>query len=481
MRFKIQAVYLITNKAMQNQANDAVDFNLTLIQKYNLSGPRYTSYPTAVVFDPTFDETAYRKNLMAYYDYSQCKPLSLYFHIPFCDTLCFFCACNKIATKKREKADIYLDYLEQEIKMQAALVPADRAVEQMHFGGGTPTFLTHPQLKRMMAMINKHFKLIADDRRDYSIEIDPREAAPDTIQLLADLGFNRFSMGVQDVQEKVQRAVNRIQPIELTAEAIDRCRANGAKSINIDLIYGLPHQTYESFKDTLAQVTQLSPDRLSVFNYAHMPHLFKPQKRILATDLPTADEKLSILQMTIEELTAAGYVYIGMDHFAKPDDELAIAQKNGHLQRNFQGYTTHAECDLLSMGVSAISLINNSFSQNVKTLTAYYQQIDQGHIPIAKGYALNQDDLIRKQVIQSLSCHFQVNKTQIGSQFEIDFDRYFSDEMNQLTDAVNDGLINIKKDSIEVTPSGRLLIRNLCMTFDAHLQQQTQQKFSKVI
>ena len=458
-----------------------VTFDLDLIKKYNLSGPRYTSYPTAVVFSDDYREAQHRKNLMGYFDQSKNKPLSLYFHIPFCDTLCFFCACNKIATKKREKADVYLDYLEQEMKMQAALIPKDRVVEQMHFGGGTPTFLTHTQLKRLVAMIEAHFTLLHDDRRDYSIEIDPREAAPETIQLLVDLGFNRFSMGVQDVQEKVQKAVNRIQPIELTEQAIGMCRKNGAKSINVDLIYGLPHQTYASFKDTLAQVIKLSPDRLSVFNYAHMPHLFAPQKRILDADLPTPDEKLKILQMTIQDLTDAGYVYIGMDHFAKPSDELAIAQSNGSLQRNFQGYTTHAECDLLAMGVSSISLINNCFSQNNKTLEAYYQQIELGQIPIMKGYQLNQDDTIRKQVIQDLSCHFKLNTRRIAEQFNIDFASYFADEIRQLLPFENDGLIITDKEHMVVSDKGRLLIRNICMVFDHHLKQQTKQQFSKVI
>ncbi len=466
---------------MENHANNTVTFDLNLIQKYNLTGPRYTSYPTAVVFNDGYRTQQHRNNLLGCFEETKDKPLSLYFHIPFCNTLCFFCACNKIATKNREKADTYLDYLEQEIILQAALVPASRVVEQMHFGGGTPTFLTHKQMRRMMAMIKQHFNLIDDDRRDYSIEIDPREASPETIQLLADLGFNRFSMGVQDVQEKVQKAVNRIQPIELTEQAINTCRENGAKSINVDLIYGLPHQTLASFKDTLAQVVQLSPDRLSVFNYAHMPHLFKPQKRILATDLPSANVKLSILQMTIEDLTAAGYVYIGMDHFAKPDDELAIAQRNGSLQRNFQGYTTHAECDLLSMGVSAISLINNAFSQNVKTLEAYYSQIEQGQIPIVKGYALNQDDMIRKQVIQSLSCHFMLDKREIETQFDLEFDTYFADELPELDSLAKDGLIENQTDLIQVTAAGRLLIRNICMLFDFHLRHQTEQKFSKVI
>jgi oxygen-independent coproporphyrinogen-3 oxidase len=460
---------------------EKIDFDLNLIQKYNLSGPRYTSYPTAVVFNEGYQAQQHRNNLLNYYDSSQDKPLSLYFHIPFCDTLCFFCACNKIATKNRSKADIYLDYLEQEIKLQTALIPASRQVEQMHFGGGTPTFLTHDQLKRMLAMIEANFNLLHDDRRDYSIEIDPREAAPETIQLLTNLGFNRFSMGVQDVQEKVQRAVNRIQPIVLTQQAIQTCRDNGAKSINIDLIYGLPHQTLLSFKDTLAQVIKLSPDRLSVFNYAHMPHLFMPQKRIAEADLPPADEKLAILKMTIEDLTAAGYVYIGMDHFAKPDDELAIAQQNGQLQRNFQGYTTHAECDLLAMGVSAISLINNSFSQNVKTLDGYYEQLDQGHIPVMKGYALDQDDLIRKQVIQSLSCHFELNIKSIEAEFNICFAKYFHYEQSQLKTMAADELLNLKDDTIQVTAKGRLLIRNICMIFDFHLRKQSDQRFSKVI
>ncbi len=458
-----------------------VSFDLELIKKHNLTGPRYTSYLTAVVFNDSYREANHRKNLLDHFSQSEDKPLSLYFHIPFCDTLCFFCACNKIATKKRDKADIYLDYLEKEIQMQAALIPAGRVVEQMHFGGGTPTFLTHPQLKRLLGMIEKNFNLLHDDRRDYSIEIDPREAAPETIQLLADLGFNRFSMGVQDVQEKVQKAVNRIQPIELTQQAISMCRQHGAKSINVDLIYGLPHQTYASFKDTLAQVIELSPDRLSVFNHAHMPHLFLPQKRIFDADLPSADEKLKILQMTIEDLTDAGYVYIGMDHFAKPDDELAVAQKNGSLQRNFQGYTTHAECDLLAMGVSSISLINDCFSQNNKTLEAYYQQIELGEIPIMKGYQLNQDDRIRRQVIQDLSCHFKLDMQRIDDLFDINFASYFAAEIRQLSAFETDGLITSDDHQIVVSDKGRLLIRNICMVFDYHLRQQTQQQFSKVI
>lgn len=456
-----------------------ITFDKALIQKYNLTGPRYTSYPTAVVFDDSHTPATHVANLQS--QANNTEPLSLYFHIPFCDTLCFFCACNKIATKRREKADLYLDYLEKEMQMQSQWLHPDRPVEQLHLGGGTPTFLTEKQMSRMMAMIGKYFTLIDTEERDYSIEIDPREAPPETIKLLAELGFNRFSMGVQDVQEKVQKAVNRIQPIGMTLAAIEACRVAGAKSINVDLIYGLPFQTLDSFKDTLKQVIALSPDRLSVFNYAHLPHLFKPQKRILFEDLPSADEKLAILDMTIKTLNDAGYVYIGMDHFAKPDDELALAQESKQLHRNFQGYTTHADCDMLALGVSAISYYNNTFSQNNKSLEAYYHQIDQGHIPIIKGYALSEDDLVRRQVIQDLSCHFELNTNDLAQQFDLDFDSYFAYEVPALKQLAADDLITWSDDLIKVTSKGRLLIRNICMVFDIYLRKQTEQQFSKVI
>ncbi|WP_154223314.1 oxygen-independent coproporphyrinogen III oxidase [Marinicella rhabdoformis] len=456
-----------------------ITFDKALIQKYNLTGPRYTSYPTAVVFDDSHTPESHVTNLKSQAENTE--PLSLYFHIPFCDTLCFFCACNKIATKRREKADLYLDYLEKEMQMQSQWLHPDRPVEQLHLGGGTPTFLTEKQMRRMMAMIAKYFTLIDTDERDYSIEIDPREAPPETIKLLAELGFNRFSMGVQDVQEKVQKAVNRIQPIEMTLAAIEACRQADAKSINVDLIYGLPFQTLESFKDTLKQVIALSPDRLSVFNYAHLPHLFKPQKRILFEDLPSADEKLAILDMTIKTLNQAGYVYIGMDHFAKPTDELALAQESKKLHRNFQGYTTHADCDMLALGVSAISYYNNTFSQNNKSLEAYYHQIDLGHIPIIKGYTLSQDDLVRRQVIQELSCHFELNIRDLSEQFDLDFDAYFDYELPSLKQLAEDGLISWTDQNIKVTSQGRLLIRNICMVFDIYLRKQTEQQFSKVI
>ncbi len=458
-----------------------VKFDLELIKKYNISGPRYTSYPTAVVFNESYKEAEHRLNLEAHRAASADKPLSLYFHIPFCDTLCFFCACNKIASKKREKADVYLDHLAKEMAMQSDLMPPERVVQQLHFGGGTPTFLTEAQMQRMWQLIDTHFNLTDDVDRDYSIEIDPRSVTPDSLAQLHRLGFNRYSLGVQDVQHKVQAAVNRIQPIDITAAVVEQCRNNNAKSINIDLIYGLPLQTVESFADTLQAILKMAPDRLSVFNYAHLPHLFSPQKRINAEDLPSAAEKLDILELTIETLTGAGYRFIGMDHFARPDDELSKAQDDGSLHRNFQGYTTHAECDLLAMGVSAISHINNAFSQNLKTLEGYYHQVNSGHIPIWRGYALDRDDLTRKHIIQQLACHFSLDFKDIESRFELDFNAYFATEMAELEPLHEDALIELDAHGFSVTGRGRLLIRNVCMVFDKYLRKQTQQKFSKVI
>jgi oxygen-independent coproporphyrinogen-3 oxidase len=461
--------------------NTQVEFNLDLIKKYDKAGPRYTSYPTAVVFNENYKAEDYIKQAKLSNSTNKGQPISLYFHIPFCDTLCFFCACNKIATKKREKADLYLDYLEKEMKILSALYDKDRLVEQMHFGGGTPTFLTDSQFERMMTLITTYFPLINTEKRDYSIEIDPRSVTQKSIEKLAGHGFNRFSLGVQDVNPIVQNAVNRIQPTEMTRDIIKACRSVNARSISVDLIYGLPFQTLNSFGNTVDAVIEMSPDRLSVFNYAHMPHLFMPQKRINEKDLPRAEEKLDILQMTIEKLTQAGYVYIGMDHFAKPDDELAIAQTNGTLQRNFQGYTTHAELDLVAIGVSSISSVNHSFSQNVKSLEQYYAILDADNLPIYRGYLLNNDDIIRKQVIQDLACHFKLDFNKIEKQFDIDFATYFQQELQDLQDMQDDDLLNINNGEIKVNATGRLLIRNICMVFDIYLRKQSQLRFSKVI
>jgi oxygen-independent coproporphyrinogen-3 oxidase len=457
-----------------------IEFDADLIKHYDKSGPRYTSYPTAVSFTPDYHEDDYRQH--AEMSNKAAGPLSLYFHIPFCDTICFYCACNKIATKDYSKTPTYLEHLYKEMDLQAGLIDTSRQVEQLHWGGGTPTFLKHHEIEALMAYTRKTFNLLDDDSGDYSIEIDPRSVSKDTIKLLRDVGFNRYSLGVQDVDEKVQKAVNRIQPIKETQAIIDACRENDAHSVSIDLIYGLPLQTVEGFAKTLQTAIQMNPDRMSVFNYAHLPHIFKPQRRINEDELPSAEAKLEILQQSIETLTQAGYVYIGMDHFAKPDDELAIAQAEGSLHRNFQGYTTHAECDLVAMGVSSISSVHNSYSQNEKGIDGYYAAIQAGRLPIIRGLSLTEDDVLRRTVIQQLSCHFMLNFSQIEKQYDINFKDYFAYELKALKSFEDDDLLTLTQGMITVSPKGRLLIRNICMEFDLYLRQQTeQQSFSKVI
>ncbi len=457
-----------------------IKFDSDLIKRYDKSGPRYTSYPTAVSFTFDYKEDDYKHH--AKQSNSNNGPLSLYFHIPFCDTICFYCACNKIATKDYSKTGEYLQYLYREMELQAKLFDSSRVVEQLHWGGGTPTFLNHDEIAELMAYTRKTFNLLDDDSGDYSIEIDPRSVSKETIKLLRDVGFNRFSLGVQDVDAKVQKAVNRIQPIEETQAIIDACRENNAHSVSIDLIYGLPLQTVEGFAKTLQTAIEMDPDRMSIFNYAHLPHIFKPQRRINEDELPSAEAKLDILQQSIEALTQAGYEYIGMDHFAKPDDELAIAQAEGSLHRNFQGYTTHAECDLIAIGVSSISSISNSYSQNEKILDGYYAAIDAGRLPIIRGLSLSNDDVIRRTVIQQLSCHFALEFQTIEQQYDIEFTKYFAKELKELKVMQEDSLLALSSDNIQVTPAGRMLIRNICMVFDEHLRQQTsEQGFSKVI
>ena len=457
-----------------------IKFDAEKIKRYNTTAPRYTSYPTAVAFTPEFSEDDYLRHAKSSNEGS--TPISLYFHIPFCDTVCFYCACNKIATKDYSRAEEYLDYLYREIDMQAALFDKSRIVEQLHWGGGTPTFLNHQQIADLMAYTRKSFNLLDDDSGDYSIEIDPRSVNTETIKLLRDVGFNRFSLGVQDVDDAVQKAVNRIQPIEDTKAIIDACCDNNAHSISVDLIYGLPLQTVDGFAKTLERVIELSPDRLSIFNYAHLPHLFKPQRRINQEELPQAADKLIILQQSIQALTDAGYVYIGMDHFAKPDDELAKAQAKGTLHRNFQGYTTHAECDLVAMGVSAISNVDHAYSQNEKDIKGYYEQIDAQHLPVIRGIASTDEDLIRHQVIQQLSCHFRLDFQTIEKEFDISFDEHFALELEELVAMAEDDLLTLSDAGIDINETGRLLIRNICMVFDAYQRNQTtKQQFSKAI
>ncbi len=457
----------------------SIEFDLQLIKKYDRSGPRYTSYPTAVQFHDGFGEADYKAAVAR--GNAAGRPLSLYFHIPFCDTICFYCACNKVATKDRGKAQPYLDLMYKELAMQAALFDSDRRVEQLHWGGGTPTFISHDQMRELMAETRRHFTLADDDVGEYSIEIDPREATPETIAILREIGFNRLSMGVQDFDDRVQKAVNRIQTEQETMAVLEAARANGFRSVSIDLIYGLPHQTVESFGRSLDRVLEVGPDRLSIFNYAHLPKLFMPQRRIEESDLPAPQMKLDILQSTIQKLTDAGYVYIGMDHFARPDDELAVAQRDHSLYRNFQGYSTHADCDLIGLGITSISMVDNTYAQNVKTLDEYEQVISGGALPMFRGIALNRDDELRRDVITRLICHFELAFSDVDSRWGIRFGDYFAEELNALTDMQADGLLRMDESGIQVLPAGRLLIRNICMTFDAYLKQKEGGSFSKVI
>ena len=454
-------------------------FDAELIRKYDKAGPRYTSYPTAVQFHEGFDEAQYRT--LATASNAAGKSLSLYFHIPFCDTVCFYCACNKIVTRNRQRAAPYLERLHREIALQGALFDHNRPVTQLHWGGGTPTFISADEMRQLMQVTRAHFRLLDDDGGEHSIEIDPREANVDTIALLRELGFNRLSIGVQDFDPLVQQAVNRIQSKQVTLEAMAAARREGFKSISVDLIYGLPHQSMARFARTLDSIIASDPDRISLFNYAHLPALFKTQRQIDETALPTAVVKLDILKSAIERLTAAGYVYIGMDHFAKPMDELARAQQEGTLYRNFQGYSTHADCDLVAMGVTSISKVGDSYSQNLKTLDAYYNRLDNGHLPVFRGVLLNADDRLRRTAITQLICHFALEFAALEKQYGIVFADYFAAELQELGDMQADGLLELSASGIQVRPAGRLLIRNICMVFDAYLRQQSSQRFSKVI
>ena len=459
--------------------DQSITFDAELIRRYDKAGPRYTSYPTAVEFHDRFGEMEYRACATA--TNATRRPLSLYFHLPFCDTVCFYCACNKVVTRDRSRAAPYLAHLFREIEMHGELFDRDRTVDQLHWGGGTPTFISYGEMRSLMEKTAQHFTLRNNDSGEYSIEIDPREVDSGTIALLRELGFNRLSMGVQDFDPRVQNAVNRIQSEEETWSAMNSARATGFKSVSIDLIYGLPFQSVASFGHTLDKVIAAAPDRLSVFNYAHLPEMFKPQRRINAADLPSPAEKLAILQNIIERLTRAGYVYIGMDHFAKPDDELAIAQRNGTLYRNFQGYSTHSGCDLVAMGITAIGMVGDSYSQNIKQLDDYYARIDNGRLPLYRGIQLDADDRLRRGIITQLICQFELDIPTIERRYGVNFADYFAVELAELGDMQADGLLTADNETIRVLPAGRLLIRNICMVFDRYMRNRTEQRFSKVI
>ncbi|MFT5806573.1 MAG: oxygen-independent coproporphyrinogen-3 oxidase [Moritella dasanensis] len=458
-----------------NMLNQKLVWDQAMIEKYNYSGPRYTSYPTALEFDESFSYQDFRFAC----DETPDKPLSLYVHIPFCHKLCYYCGCNKVITRHLHKADKYLDVLEAEIKLQAPFFK-NRHVSQLHWGGGTPTFLTQPQIQRLIDVLKNSFNF--DDDAEISIEVDPREIELSTIDLLSKVGFNRLSLGVQDFDKKVQVAVNREQDEDFIFAIIKRAHELGFKSTNIDLIYGLPHQTKATFHKTLERVLDLDPARLTVFNYAHIPSLFAGQRKMKEEDMPSASDRLAILEDAISFLTDNGYQFIGMDHFAKPDDELAIAQREGILHRNFQGYTTQGESDLLGLGVSSISQIGNAYSQNQKELKAYYQQVEElGHAQW-RGVGLNDDDSIRRAVIKQLMCNFELDMDKIAATFQLDFATYFAEDMTLLQTFINDELVAIEGNMLQVAPKGKLLIRNICMCFDVYLRQRArQQQFSRVI
>ncbi|NNM80999.1 MAG: oxygen-independent coproporphyrinogen III oxidase [Burkholderiales bacterium] len=459
------------------EALPPLEVDIDLIRRLDRNGPRYTSYPTADRFVPAFTAEEYREWAMKR---DSSNPLSIYVHLPFCNTVCFYCACNKVITKDKSKAEEYLRYLFREIEMQGEIFGKGSPVEQLHWGGGTPTFLSDGQMESLMKKIGEHFRLV--ENGDYSIEIDPRKVNDATIALLAGIGFNRLSLGVQDFDPDVQLAVNRIQTEEETLRVLNAARREGFRSISIDLIYGLPKQTVPGFLKTLEKVIEAGPDRISIYNYAHLPKVFKPQRRIDEKDLPAPGAKLEILSQTIRMLTAAGFVYIGMDHFARPTDELAVAQRKGMLHRNFQGYSTHADCDLVALGVSAIGKIGPTYSQNFRSLEEYYERIEKDELPVMRGLLLDQDDLLRREIIQALMCHFFLSKQELEARFSICFDEYFAAELALLRDYEKEGLLSLQPDSLAVSPKGRLLIRNICMAFDKYLaRDESQVKYSKVI
>ncbi len=455
--------------------------DIELLKKYDRPGPRYTSYPPAPAFSKDFGPEDYKNAIIENNLQNSKAELSLYFHIPFCDTLCYFCGCNMLVTHRRETIRKYLDYLEREIDMVWKMISPGRKATQLHWGGGTPSYLNPDEIRELGNFINERFEYVDDP--EVGVEIDPRGLTFEHMKAFREVGFNRISMGVQDFDPKVQKAVNRIQPEEITRQAIEWARELGFRSINLDLIYGLPFQTVESFEKTLDKVIELSPERLAVFNFAYVPWLKPHQRVIRKEDLPTPEVKLKILKMVIEKLTEAGYVYIGMDHFAKPDDELAIAQRENTLYRNFQGYSTRARADLYAFGMSAISQFQDIYAQNYKELREYYARIDEGKFPTSVGYRMNQDDVIRRHVIMRLMCDMELTKSEVEEKFNINFDEYFADSIPKLKEFIDDGLVELTEDKIIVTLMGRLVIRNIAMCFDAYIDKMMKEKpiFSRTV
>jgi oxygen-independent coproporphyrinogen-3 oxidase len=458
-------------------------FDADLIRRYDRSGPRYTSYPTALQFTETFGVSHYQTAAAASNFCTPARPLSVYVHVPFCSSPCFYCGCTKVITRNHDKAEAYLFRLHREIGMQGQLFERSRRLEQLHFGGGTPTFLETHELAGVLQQIDQHFGLDGAADREYSIELDPRTVTETSLHDLAAMGFNRCSLGVQDFDPAVQQAVNRVQSVADTLHLIDAARREGFNAVSVDLIYGLPRQSLHGFGKTLDTVIAARPNRFAVYSYAHMPQIFKAQKQIRTQDLATPETRLQLLGLTIEKLTAAGYVYIGMDHFALPDDELVTAQAKGSLQRNFQGYSTRGYCDMIGLGVSSIGRIGNAYAQNHKTLPEYYDAIDRGQLPVQRGLIMSDDDLIRRDVIQQIMCYGSIDFAATAVRHSIDFSTYFAAELRALTMLVADGLAQFDDTGLRVLPAGRLLLRHLAMVFDSHLPSPATavQRYSKAI
>jgi len=466
--------------ASSGAAQGVLRFDPDLIRKYDGFGPRYTSYPTADRFHAGFTAASYVDALAARNQAAPAQPLSLYVHLPFCNTICYYCACNKIITANRGRSAKYVRYVGHEIDIVSSLLEGNRDVQQLHWGGGTPTFLAHEEMAALMGMLRGAFAFNADS--EVSIEVDPRKVEVATVAFLRELGFNRMSLGIQDFDPGVQKAVNRIQTEAETRTVIEAARAEGFGSINADLIYGLPRQTIAGFATTLDKVIDLAPDRIALYGYAHVPHLFKAQRQIVVHELPGADKKLAILETAIDKLTRAGYVYIGMDHFAKPGDELAVALREGKLHRNFQGYSTRPDCDLLAFGISAIGKVGATYVQNVKTLDKYYEALDERRLPVMRGIALEEDDLLRREVIQKLMCEFRLDYGALERAHGIRFGERFATELAALAPLAADGLVTLAPDGLEVTLRGRMLVRTVAMLFDRHLREARERAtYSRVI
>ena len=453
-----------------------------LIRRFDVSGPRYTSYPTADRFVEAFSANDYTQALKLRRTGAAALalPLSLYVHIPFCESLCYYCACNKIITKHHDRATPYLRYLSREVDLHTEHLGVGQVVTQLHLGGGTPTFLSDDELRELMGMLRRNFVFAPGG--EYSIEVDPRTIDVSRLDALAELGFNRLSFGVQDFDPAVQKAVHRVQPAEQVFALVEAARQRGFDSINVDLIYGLPQQSPESFDRTLAQVIELRPDRIALYAYAHLPERFKPQRRIATIELPSAAAKVAMLSRSLSAFLGAGYVYVGMDHFALPTDALAIAKRQGRLHRNFQGYSTQPDCDLIGLGVSSIGRIGATYSQNAKTLEEYYDYLDQGHFPVVRGLALSRDDLVRRAVIMSLMCQGEVLFESIELAYLVEFHCYFASELEALQKLIEQGLVTLDDSGIQVTPVGWFFVRAVAMVFDRNLQtDRTRARFSKII